>query len=266
MILYQSVKSEQAWFRAARIGDLDTMKVLKLQNSFNIDIVSRDECCYTALQSSAYYGHFSIVKYLVHMGADVNLSTNADPPLFLAACEHHDEIIRYLVYHGANVRRTMTIACWVGRIDIVNYFYELDKTIIHDANYLIDAITNQKFEVVQFLIEHGVDVNQIRCDGMSPLEAAVRMGDIQVVEYLVNHHADINLRSDDNEARMSTLYTATLGGHTQIVTFLTSHGSFLFPVNFECMITFLHGIRIKEYKSIANFIRRHAIQARRQIV
>ena len=59
------------------------------------------------------------------------------------------------------------------------------------------AITEGKSEMVEFLINQGIHVNDVRLiRNLTPLHLACNLGKLAVVECLVNHGADVNATVD----------------------------------------------------------------------
>jgi len=81
---------------------------------------------------------------------------------------------------------------------------------------LMKASKNNCYEIVKYLVEHGVDINT---DGGMVLPYAVKNRNIDMVKYLVEHGADIN--AHDGIA----LRWAIVKNEPNIVEYLIKHGS-----------------------------------------
>jgi len=77
-------------------------------------------------------------------------------------------------------------------------------------------------EVVQYLVEHGADVNASEDDGATAVYIASQNGHLEVVRYLVEHGADVNASEDDG---ITTLLIASQEGHLEVVQYLVEHGA-----------------------------------------
>ncbi|KAH8813589.1 hypothetical protein DL96DRAFT_1821354 [Flagelloscypha sp. PMI_526] len=90
------------------------------------------------------------------------------------------------------------------------------------GNALHAAALQGSLDVVQFLVEKGADMNKERGYYGSALEAAARGGHLGVVKFLVEKGAIVN---KDGGRHSSALQTAALGGHLDVVEFLVEEGA-----------------------------------------
>ncbi|KAH9027740.1 ankyrin repeat-containing domain protein [Lactarius pseudohatsudake] len=75
---------------------------------------------------------------------------------------------------------------------------------------------------MQFLVDHGVDLNAKAEDLQTPLHLASQRRNLSAVELLVEHGADINART---KARETPLHVASKCGNIAIVRFLVGRGA-----------------------------------------
>ena len=82
---------------------------------------------------------------------------------------------------------------------------------IHDLGYTVqkyggkafrNAITDENYEVLDFFIHNGVDINYNKPDSVypfkpTPLCVAARYVDLQMCKYLVEHGADVTITEKD---------------------------------------------------------------------
>jgi ankyrin repeat protein len=135
-------------------------------------------------------GNETLVKLLVSVGADVNMSPSGDlavehilagqTPLYGAAKKGHYHICKFLLENGAEVNaQTMT-----------------------GATPLYTAVEEGHFEICQLLIEYGADVNlcpkgdwarELNINQQSPLLLACIKNNTQIAELLLENGADVNL-------------------------------------------------------------------------
>ena len=132
----------------------------------------------------------TLVKLLVSVGADVNMSPSGElavehilagqTPLYGAAKKGHYHICKFLIENGALVNaETMT-----------------------GATPLYTAVEEGHFEISQLLIEYGADVNmcphgewakELNINQQSPLLLACIKNNSQIAELLIDNGADVNL-------------------------------------------------------------------------
>ena len=86
-----------------------------------------------------------------------------------------------------------------GRVDIRD---TRKQTALHKT---IDRHDDGATGAVQFLLEHGVDVNAKRDDLWTPLHLAFHVGKLKAARILLEHHADVNARTDDGQAPLHLL-------------------------------------------------------------
>jgi ankyrin repeat protein len=135
-------------------------------------------------------GNETLVKLLVSVGADVNMSPSGElavehilagqTPLYGAAKKGHYHICKFLIENGALVNaETMT-----------------------GATPLYTAVEEGHFEISQLLIEYGADVNmcphgewakELNINQQSPLLLACIKNNSQIAELLIDNGADVNL-------------------------------------------------------------------------
>jgi len=110
------------------------------------------------------------------------------------------------------------------------------------------AAENGHVELVQYLVEHGADVNYVRRwdYGTPVLGGAVRSGRVELVKWLVEHGADIGqvdtmikelpdefrnyeiikyLVAHDEQCLNPLLWSVAHGGHLDLVKYLVGHGA-----------------------------------------
>ena len=100
----------------------------------------------------------------------------------------------------ATLNEQLLEACRDGQIDDVKELLEAGAGVnapVGDSNSyggvaLIDASSQGHLDIMELLLDNGVDVNSQRDFGMTPLAAATRAGSREAVELLVNRGADVN--------------------------------------------------------------------------
>lgn len=126
---------------------------------------------------------------------------------------------------------TLRLAARHGRLNIIKHLlsngvdinaqeddYTNDVMDVYPGNTaLIETVNYENFEIVQYLVEHGADIN---INGGDPLRDASRLGHINIVKYLLEHGADVNAK------RVNYSRTAlTEADDLEIITYLVEHGA-----------------------------------------
>ena len=163
---------------------------------------------YSPLQLALVMNCLPSVQWLVEHGADLNAEEN---PSFLLAVRYGNQaIIDYVVEHGANVHALNRVKVDAFQAALYGKKYE-QLQLIHDLGHTVqkyggkafrNAITEKNYEVLDFFIRNGVDINYNKPDSVypfkpTPLCVAARYVDLQMCKYLVEHGADVTIMEKD---------------------------------------------------------------------
>ena len=76
---------------------------------------------------------------------------------------------------------------------------KLQKKKMH--NYLLrqltEAVAQNNFAKVEELLKNGATINGKDCFGMTPLEYAIRNGNVKMMEYLIQAGANVDAKNED---------------------------------------------------------------------
>ena len=151
---------------------------------------------------------FNSVKWLVEKGVNLNVKNN---PSFLLAVRYCDEIIiRYLVDSGAKVDGVNNVkseafsqALYGGKYDNLALIHELGHSVEkYGGQAFRSAVSDRNYEVLDFFIKNGVDINYNAADSVypfkpTPLCVAARYVDLKMCRYLVENGADVTITEKD---------------------------------------------------------------------
>ena len=163
---------------------------------------------YSPLQLALVMNCVPSVQWLVEHGA--NLNDEENPSFLLAVRYGNKEIIDYIVDHGANVHALNCVKVDAFQAALYGKKYE-NLQIIHDLGHTVQKyggkafrhiITDRNYEVLDFFIHNGVDINYNKPDSVypfkpTPLCVAARYVDLQMCKYLVEHGADVTITEKD---------------------------------------------------------------------
>ena len=151
---------------------------------------------------------FDSVKWLVEKGVNLNVKGN---PSFLLAVRYCDEaVIRYLVENGAKVNCVNEVKTEAFSQALYGKKYE-NLPIIHELGHRVEkyggqafrsAVSDRNYEVLDFFIKNGVDINYNAADSVypfkpTPLCVAARYVDLKMCKYLVENGADVTITEKD---------------------------------------------------------------------
>ena len=243
-------------------SDDNSMEVaMEILNS-GIDINQCDERGYTPLLAASSSENVSLVKELLHRGADVNLEPEnkyLDTPLS-AACTHSTlEVVKELLKAGANPNfKPVLLDAMRGRkIDVaielirhgadVNVKSEFDISALHracknDLGEVVEELIRRRADtnvesddgttplhiasslrIVRLLLDNGARVNVSRKNGYTPLHSACCRKDVSVVKVMLDHGADPNAGA--SICGVTPLQIASSNGYQDIVKELLDRGA-----------------------------------------
>ena len=174
-----------------------------------------------------------------------NLAGNGQGAVMASLGNGCPEAAEFLADHGA--RLGIVEAAGIGRLDVVKSFFDaggaprpgLTAKTIHDA--FRHACFYGRVDVVDFLVERGVDLAGHSGDGQTGLHCAGMGGKLEVVNLLLGRGAPLEARNEDGGTVLGqTLWCAAHGGDpavfVPIVEALIAAGARLYrepPVNAE---------------------------------
>lgn len=134
------------------------------------------------LMESCKCGHLEIVKLLLKNGADVESLDNA--PLIIASKYGQFKIVKFLIENGADIHkqndRSLVRACYGGHLNVVKFL------ITHGANINVDfcdplnfAIQENHLVIVKCLVESGADLTDLDFDMLEER--------VEIKQFLIEH-------------------------------------------------------------------------------
>lgn len=197
-------------FESCQNGDLQGIVKALSEEPFDVNCAS-EETGRTLLIDAAFFGHISIVEYLLKL-PNIRVNTpdvdSGSTPLHYASQRGFATIVKELLEAGADVTRS-------------NY---------HGWSSLHTAATRGMYEVVLLLLEAGATSNALNRSDETPLHLAASKGHLKVVVSLLEHGADLDRR--DKSGR-TPLHLAARDGHASVVKALVSSGAEIAPLDIQ---------------------------------
>jgi hypothetical protein len=225
-----AVYAAEYWVRHAQFEDV-VSRIKGMEHLFDLD-----KPYFTAWRGlhdidirPPYYSVFYQLGYTLKCGANI--------PLYYAAlCGFANLVEQLIAKHPQHVNaidgyyRTPAVAALAGRhFQLAQVLHRnkssveprgsFENTPLHSAAYCGDL------EMVQILLEYGVDVNTKNCYNFTPLDFASRGGhrnDPRVARLLIAHGADPNMLGWND---FTLLHRASNYGRIEIVRLLIEHGA-----------------------------------------
>jgi serine/threonine-protein phosphatase 6 regulatory ankyrin repeat subunit B len=147
-----------------------------------------------ALWNAARDGDVATMEKLIARGANVNVYLDGHTPLTVATFKGHAEAVETLLKHKADTSLTtmdlhtpLQLAAFDGQVEIARLLVE-DRADVNERKSasppLLLAILGNKPQMVQFLIDSGVDL-RVTWNGKTPLQAAAEKKYLDVADLLV---------------------------------------------------------------------------------
>jgi len=247
-------------------GKLDIVKYLLKKGA---SVSDRDTSYQlTPLHFAAWNGHIDVAKYLLSKKADLNArERDNETPLYYAAALGRLPMIEFLVSKGADVNDTLSrvgntvvsLALDRRQPEAVKLLIRLGGpvkmnsrgefpsswTLMHTAGWECGK------DMIDFLADHGVPVDQKTIGDRTPLHNACSQGNIDGAKALVARGADVNASTDNNG---TPLYMAVAGGYSDLVAFLIKSGANVGLIDTSSKRNLLHYSIVKGYLDIATML------------
>jgi len=202
------IKDTKAIYNAANKSSLLIVQYLISKNIGNINY--QNDKGETALFRAIYKKKWDILKYLIELGANVNIKDNTNSTVLTALLSSEEvdlDILKYLLSkckkylfstaHDISERTALHIAACKGNLKAVQYLVEnkvdLNKQDFRGYTALYQALINNHFDIVIYLSEqNGIELNiPIKTDeNETPLFYAAMLKEWDVAKVLLKNGAD----------------------------------------------------------------------------
>ncbi|KAL3109031.1 hypothetical protein niasHT_012593 [Heterodera trifolii] len=198
-------------FIAVHNANLPMCRMLVARGA-NVDLGT--DFAITPLMQACKRHQMEIVSFLIENGADINLQNGDGATALMSTCYRGNvDIARLLLSHGANVEQTdydgfrfaLKDAVCEDRLEVCRLLVEEwaadvnQQTIQERYTVLICAASLGHLAIVNFLIEHGADLQHVDADGHNALMWAVIKGRTEMARHLVAIGVNTDQRNMDGK-------------------------------------------------------------------
>ena len=208
----------------------DSAKVESLINS-GADVNAKTWGGMSALALAVQFENIKILKILI--AAEVSLAKSdglaVRPPLVFAIKKRNEPVARLLIEAGMEIKHdwsTLANAVKSDMKDTVELMLEKgvdvksrnELALYAIRRAMIASIDYENKEMALLLIKHGVDVNAVDKQGVTPLSYAAKTGRIEMVKMLLENGVDIDRHGG------KSIKEALLNGQIKIADLLKENG------------------------------------------
>ena len=214
-----NVKDKDGWTPLHDALYWDLVGIAKLLIENGADVNAKDKRGETPIHKASKFKNINVVEVLIENGVDPFIK-NKDGETALDLCE--DKAIReilekYMNEYNQTIDETKNNEYSIFNNNLLDAVFNSDlievKKCVFSGKYNIDvqddkgytplmyAIMDHNFDIVEFLVNHGADINLCNFKGQSPLKIAYKYDDEKIASYLLEKGAiDKNLedRKQDN--------------------------------------------------------------------
>ncbi|HEX6649617.1 MAG TPA: ankyrin repeat domain-containing protein [Pyrinomonadaceae bacterium] len=165
-----------------------------------------------------------LMQILLDHGADIEHKSSAgnrQNAVTGALANGRGQAAVFLADHGA--RLDLESAAGVGRLDMVKKFFNADGSLKRKTTQkqlqvaLKVACTWGHLNVVEFLLDKGVDLSRDRIDGQTPLHCAAIGGQLDIIKFLLKQNAPLEVKNMYGGTVLGqTLWSAAHGGDPKL--------------------------------------------------
>lgn len=220
-VFSKNIFAQQQVYESIKAGRIEEVEKF-INNGGDANLKNEDG--ESILHVAIWNGHFDIAKYLIDKGADVNIKNKTGSTLLkYAAIAGLYETAWQPFTNSASGKYTQ----YPGQLEIAKLLIskgaKIDVTDEDNATPLISTVDRGYFEIAQYLIDQGADVNaKTLSGGVTPLHLAACKSNVQLVKYLLSKKAKVNEKTTDNQ---TPLMLAAAWGSTEIVKLLIAGGA-----------------------------------------
>lgn len=179
----------------------------------------------------------TLASKFIKSGADINSSLASGQPLLCSAAQQGNaDMVKNLVSLGANVNITgkrctplIAAARWPAELKLL-LDSKADPNLADESGNtpLVAAVDQRSIESAKLLLDAGAKVDPPPLAPNGALHEAAKLGDLEMVTLLLNHPADVNGKNAQGDTPLLTLARSGYGDppvRTEIAKLLMQHGA-----------------------------------------
>ena len=176
---------------------------------------------YYPLHYAIENNNINMINLLLDKHADINcIDLLGNSPLHISVKLNNINLIKHLIENNADINITNNLnlspLCYSSDLNITKYLIEKGARI--NPNALINAVKNNRFDHLVYLIKHGGDVNAKDDDNCNLLMLAIVQLNFKMVRFLIDKNADVESRNSKGsliQASKGSLIQASKGSLIQ---------------------------------------------------
>ncbi|CAH1775583.1 unnamed protein product [Owenia fusiformis] len=229
--------------------------MLSLLLEFSADVDAAGDDGMTALCYAAQNGHLEILRMLIAKQAQLShVDSSGQCALVHAALNGQLEAVSFLL--GCDwlpkdgnslskceaMQQALVAASGMGHVEMVDYMlekieehsregYGMDRTdTLMGETAFTAACVNGKKDVVNLLIDRGINIDQVNSKTMPPLLCATKAGEWEIVDTIINMGASVE--QTDRHGRTAMMIAAS-EGHVVVLDMLLNKGGSVIAMDKE---------------------------------
>ncbi len=160
---------------------------------------------FSYLLLAAYYRNNDAIQLIREKRNKVDLYEAASIGDLASMKQHITDQSSSINSYSSDGFTPLGLACYFGHLEIVQYLVnhgaDVNKASSNSFHVapIHSATAISDYEITAFLLGHGADVNAKQQSGVTPLHSAAHNGKLDIATLLVDHGADVKAKTSDGK-------------------------------------------------------------------